>query len=168
MTRVPEEKYIDPDWPEARKNFIRRQITPEVASVLAKINAGDLPNGAERDFSINQSEAGAILSLLSGRPIPPEYVKELYRTKGAGGKELTPRIHTLKPVGHSLLFRLGEVYDVGPIAVKGMRTKRPSYERLLEELESRGGIKGVADFYGVVPITVERWLRHYGHRGEIG
>ncbi len=163
MLEIPETVFLPPGTSSEDRAFILSQLTPEVIEVLNRLYEQQAPVGSELDLPVNTSEAAVLLSIKSGRPVSHRYVKELYRTKGRDGRPISPRLKPIKPVGHSHLFRLGDVYEQDPIThQRGTRSGRPSKEQLLISISNLKTLEALSSRYEVSQRTIMRWLAAYG------
>ncbi len=92
------------------------EIAAEVVAVLIKLYEGGVPSAEEEQILVNPVESGAILSILSRRPISHRYVKERSRPHIRDHRSVRHRgLVPAKRAGKTNLYRLGDVYRLGPI-----------------------------------------------------
>lgn len=86
------------------KPVIREQITLICGKLKEDITGRSLTR-SERKLEVSKDEAAKILSILAGRTIAPDYIRQLTR-----GKE--PRLVPSQAIGNSYLFTVDALLQV--------------------------------------------------------
>src|SRR5258707_14815187 len=95
---------------------VERQLSRDIVPVLKKMINGQVPTPEERQLLINPTEAGAIVSIKSGRVVTHRYIKEIARPRIKKDEPVRKRrLEPAKVAGKTSLYFLGDVYDLEPI-----------------------------------------------------
>ncbi len=83
-------------------------ISPQVEDICEKIEAdrtGETLTRSEKQLIITREEAARIASVLAGRTITPDYIRQLTRGKN-------PRLVPERATGNTYLYKVGNVIRV--------------------------------------------------------